>query len=306
MRLSGKPVTSSSSFYSLEKSASSRSGSSLLPGGRASARVASWRAQAVAAAAAGARRDRGAATVHRIICSGDCARSLPGRAAAAEPGCSVCVPGGGGGGGGAAAAASQRPLQVSATLSARRLDARPQPAEGGARGAGRGPGAGRGGAGEARARAGRRVLGRRGTLPPPYLSPAPPDGRLRGRGLLEDNGRPLSPSQSPLTPGCGFSQSQSLPRVGGGISWAQRKVAGVLSSKRGAPRSVAARTVREDNRTPPAPGTLVLTLVSPPLPVLPSPSSRAGVRRRGRGPAVKKGHLTASPQLGHSSPGGTP
>lgn len=93
---------------------------------------------------------------------------------------------------------------------------------------------------------------------------------------------------------------------GMGVSWAQRKVAGVLSPKRGAPRSVAARTVREDNRTPPAPGTLVLTLVSPPLPVLPSPSSRAGVRRRGRGPAVKKGHLTASPQLGHSSPGGPP
>ncbi|XP_059104718.1 translation initiation factor IF-2 [Peromyscus eremicus] len=175
--------------------------------------------------------------------------------------------------------------------------------------AGRGGARERGGAGLVRPGQGRGEgcsAARPGTLPPPYLSPAPPDRRLRGRGLLEDNGRPLSPSQSPLPPGCGFSQSQSLPGVGFGGLLGTKKSGWGCSLQRGGsppPRSVAARTVREDNRTPPAPRTLVLTLVSPPLPALPSPSSSAGVRRRGRGPAVNKGHLTASPQLGHSSPG---
>lgn len=72
----------------------------------------------------------------------------------------------------------------------------------------------------------------------------------------------------------------------------------ILASKRG-PGGAAALEVREDNGTPPAP--LVLTLESPPPPVLPSPACSAGLRRGGRGPAGNKGHLTSSlprgPQL---------
>lgn len=74
-----------------------------------------------------------------------------------------------------------------------------------------------------------------------------------------------------------------------------------LASKRG-PGSVATRTVQEDNRIPPAPGTLVLTHVFPPRPILPSPPNSAGLRSGGKGPAGKKGHLTESPQRGRSSP----
>lgn len=153
-------------------------------------------------------------------------------------------------------------------------------------GRGAGPGAGRG----CEARAGRgEGCGRSRTFPPLYLSPtSPPPLDLlewrRGCRLLEDNGHPRSPP-SPTSPGL-WLLSEAKPA---GAPSGTKRSGGVLSVKRG-PRSVAVRTVRENNGTPPAPGTLVLTLVFPPLPVLPNPPSSAGLRRGGRGPAGKKGH----------------
>lgn len=110
---------------------------------------------------------------------------------------------------------------------------------------------------------------------------------------MEDKGHPRSPP-NPTSPGW-WLLSEVKPA--GAPPSSTKKSGGVLPLKRG-PRSVAARTVRENNGTPPALGTLVLTLVSPPLPVLPNPPSRAGLRSERKGTCGgEKGHLTGSPQL---------
>lgn len=140
------------------------------------------RAQAVLVGASRSGGGRGRRFTARSA-PGDCARSLPGGSGPGT-GLSVCGP----------LLCCQRPLEVPATLSARRPDARSQPAEGGARGRG----GARSGAGPARAGRGEGCW-QPGTLPPLYLSPVPHD-RRRGRGLLEDNGSPLSPP-SPTFPG---------------------------------------------------------------------------------------------------------
>lgn len=173
------------------------------------------RAQAVLVGASRSGGGRGRRFTARSA-SGDCARSLPGGSGPGT-GLSVCGP----------LLCCQRPLEVPATLSARRPDARSQPAEGGARGRG----GARSGAGPARAGRGEGCW-QPGTLPPLYLSPVPHD-RRRGRELLEDNGSPLSPP-----PGCGFSQEAKPPRALSGT----KKSGGVFSSKRW-PRSDAARAV---------------------------------------------------------------
>lgn len=233
---------------------------------------------------AGALRTRGAATVHRPICSGT-VRSVSREVGAAELGCQrasrCCAPSG----------SWKRPRRCARGCRTRGLNL-PRA------GRGAGPGAGRG----CEARAGRGEGGLTRTFPPLYLSPTSPppldpqDWR-RGCRLLEDNGHPLSPP-SPTSPRL-WLLSEAKPA---GAPSGTKKSGGVLTVKRG-PRSVAVRTVRENNGTPPAPGTLVLTLVSPPLPVLPNPPSSAGLRSGGRGPAGKKGHPTRSPQRGRSSLG---
>lgn len=160
-------------------------------------------------------------TVHRVICSGDCARSLQ-KGRGRGTGLPVCVP----------MLRRQRPLEASATLSARRPDARPQPAEGGARGVARS------GAGLVRPGAGRRVLA--APDPPsavPVPCPAPQAARQRALG-----GQWAPTVTSPET----WLLSEAKPP--GAPSGTKEK----WQSKRW-PGSFAAGAVREDNRTPPAP-----------------------------------------------------
>lgn len=199
-------------------------------------------------------------------------------------GCARRLPGGSGCGTGLLASVpllcSQRRLEAPATLCAPLPDARPQPVEGGARGGAR-RGAGRG----REARAGRgEGCGQTQAFPPLYLSPTtppPPDPQDWRRGCvraLRGQRTPTVTSQSHLSPVVASCQRPS--RLG--LPSSTKKSGGVLPLKRG-PRSVAARTVRENNGTPPAPGTLAHTLVSPPLPVLPNPPSRAGLRSGRKG-----------------------
>lgn len=207
-----------------------------------------------------------AATVHRRICSGT-VRGISREAAAAALGCwrasRCCAPSG--------------------SWKRRRHCARGCRTPGlnlprAGRGAGRSPA--RGGAG-CEARAGRAEGCRRTwTFPPLYLSPTsppPPDPQdwRRACGLSEDKGHPLSPP-SPTSPRL-WLLSEAKPA---GAPSGTKKSGGALPLKRGARHVAAVHTVRENNGTPPAPGTLVLTLVSPPLPVLPNPPSSAGLSQR--------------------------
>lgn len=132
---------------------------------------------------------------------------------------------------------------------------------GGARGAGRGPE--RGGAGEGGA--GRRVLA---AGDPPSAVPVPGPARQEARPrALGGQWDPTVTSQSHFPRDVASLQRQSRLRALSGT----KKSGGVPSSKRW-PRSDAARAVREDNRTPPAPGTLVSPRAHPRVPASPCPT----------------------------------